>query len=336
LETTDRPDVGIDLNAPEVNEEGKSYWSYDFVREVAEGDLVFHYETPSERVAFWSRAVGQPYQAEVVWGAHGQASGRGPVAPYPRPGWRRSLDGPFPLSQPVTLRDLQAREDDLARIYSELRERVGGSVYFPFQLSRTRPMRGAQAYLTKLPRAVVEAVPELSEAARLAAQTRPLPSEPAPAVDRTVLGISYREQDEETSVAGRDPYTVDPDLVDRALRGHANTQNALARAVSDAGFVPRSPAPGEPFFDLAWEENGTIVVAEVKSLSGSNEERQLRLALGQVLRYGHLLGRTGKPIRRIIAVAREPADSSWISLCASAGVALAWPGTFASVVGRPE
>jgi hypothetical protein len=130
LETTDRPDVGVDLNAPEVNEEGKSYWSYDFVREVAECDLVFHYETPSERVAFWSRAVGQPYQAEVVWGAHGQASGRGPVAPYPRPGWRRPLDGPFPVSQPVTLRDLQAREDELARIYRELRERVGGSVYF--------------------------------------------------------------------------------------------------------------------------------------------------------------------------------------------------------------
>ena len=34
-------------------------------------------------------------------------------------------------------------------------------------------------------------------------------------------------------------------------------------------------------FDIAWDDDDDIVVAEVKSLTTRNEEKQLRLALGQ-------------------------------------------------------
>lgn len=95
LEITDRADLGLDLHAPAADEEGYDYWSYAFVREVREGDVVLHYRArPHGEISYWSRAVGEPYKDEVVWGAHGQASGRGPVDPYPRPGWRRPLEGP--------------------------------------------------------------------------------------------------------------------------------------------------------------------------------------------------------------------------------------------------
>lgn len=99
----------------------------------------------------------------------------------------------------------------------------------------------------------------------------------------------------------------------------------------DAGFVPRSPRPGEPAFDLAWEGGDAIVVAEVKSLTDRNEEKQLRLALGQVLRYAHLLGAKGRPVRCVIAAERQPADGSWSELCAAADVTLVWPATFATL-----
>jgi hypothetical protein len=59
--------------------------------------------------------------------------------------------------------------------------------------------------------------------------------------------------------------------------------------------------------------------------------RALRLGLGQVLRYAHLLGAKGRPVRRVIAVEREPSDASWIELCEAAGVTLVWPETFGTL-----
>ena len=92
-------------------EGGTDYWSYAFVQEVREGDVVLHYRTrPRGALTHWSRAVGEAYRDEVLWGAHGQAGGRGPVTPYLRPGWRHPLDGPYELAEPVTadqLRDLE-------------------------------------------------------------------------------------------------------------------------------------------------------------------------------------------------------------------------------------
>jgi len=83
FETTDRADIGADLNAPQRNEDGRRYWSYDLVRQVRPGDIVVHYHEPTRTIQSWSRAVGLAYESEVLWGAHGAASGRGPVDPSP-------------------------------------------------------------------------------------------------------------------------------------------------------------------------------------------------------------------------------------------------------------
>jgi hypothetical protein len=56
METTDREDLGTDLNAPERTEKGREYWSYSFVREVREGDVVLHYRAPP--IGACSRARG--------------------------------------------------------------------------------------------------------------------------------------------------------------------------------------------------------------------------------------------------------------------------------------
>jgi hypothetical protein len=57
-----------------------------------------------------------------------------------------------------------------------------------------------------------------------------------------------------------------------------------------------------------------LYVAEVKSLTLKNEEKQLRRGLGQVLLYWHVLGQAANVVP-VLAAEREPTDASWPDLC---------------------
>jgi len=159
--------------------------------------------------------------------------------------------------------------------------------------------------------------------------TRPpiLPSggvPPLPPEETDVVGQAYQPANEEVESAAGEPFDVDPDERDRANRAHNKTQNALAALLEASGRTPRSPR-GEPNFDLAWDEpDGPTVVVEVKSVTAANAERQLRLGLGQVLRYRQLLGGDGRDVRAVLALSAAPADSRWLDLCRSHGVGLIW------------
>ena len=120
------------------------------------------------------------------------------------------------------------------------------------------------------------------------------------------------------------PFAVDPSLVERGIRGHAATQNALAAFLERNGVQPRSPASDEPNFDLAWIQGNSYWVAEVKSLTEANEEKQLRLGLGQLLRYRQLLHARGQ-VRAVLAVEHQPSDNSWQALCQELDIILTWP-----------
>ena len=72
-----------------------------------------------------------------------------------------------------------------------------------------------------------------------------------------------------------------------------------------------------------------LFVAEVKSLAGTTEERQLRPGLGQVLRHAQLL-RERYPDRSVVPVLvaeAEPSDPTWPGLREANGVRLVWPET---------
>ncbi len=99
---------------------------------------------------------------------------------------------------------------------------------------------------------------------------------------------------------------MDPALVERGLRGHAATQNALARHIIALHNEPLSPAFEEPAFDLAWKAGDTVFVAEIKSRTDANEERQLRLGLGQVLPYRHLLSRRFSNVQAVFVLEYAP------------------------------
>jgi hypothetical protein len=138
------------------------------------------------------------------------------------------------------------------------------------------------------------------------------------------LGSEYRAADESSSSATPEPFEVDPDVRDRGTRAHALTQNALSEVVRLRGFTPRSPRRGEPNYDIAWEEGPALVVAEVKSVTHRNAEKQLRLALGQVLRYRSLLHSNHRTVQAVIALSSAPRDEAWVGLCNEHDVGLIW------------
>ncbi len=158
LETTDRDDLGVDLNAPQTNESGGEYWGYSLINFVRVGDLVAHYAKSEQAIVAWSRAAGPSVEGDVVWGARGTSARSKSVKPYLRKGWRLSLDGPVPLDEAITLTDLRSFEDDVAASHDGLPLGLGQTAYFPFALSTKRELRPTQAYLTKFPASLVEAL----------------------------------------------------------------------------------------------------------------------------------------------------------------------------------
>ena len=141
------------------------------------------------------------------------------------------------------------------------------------------------------------------------------------------FGRAYREADETVPESDREaPPSKDPDSVGRGLAAHNMTQNKIAAVVRKLGWMPRSPAPGEPDFDIAWKTDETLFVCEVKSLSPTNEERQLRIAIGQVIRYRQKLAACGyEPVTAVIATECRPKDRSWEDLCDFENILLVWP-----------
>jgi predicted RNA-binding protein with PUA-like domain len=330
LETTDRDDIGLDLNAPQFGESGRAHHAYKLITDVEHGDIVFHYSTPKQAVVAWSRVVGTPFADTVIWGTHaGRLDERAKA--HARPGWRVGLEGPYLLDGPITLADLRGRESDIRAIHTGLAAAATAALYFPFELSTKRAMRPTQFYLTKLPREVVALFPVLQGAAEEGARTTLSPAVPRPPVRQAAasgeLGMDYQSPPAGEGTSRSEPFSPDPDVIDRGKRGHRDTQEELADHIRAMGSAPRSPRPDEPRFDAAWELNGVLFVAEVNSLTSRNEEKQLRLGLGQVLRYRHLIASAmGKEVRAVLAVERAPADSGWAELCTSLGVILVWRG----------
>lgn len=124
------------------------------------------------------------------------------------------------------------------------------------------------------------------------------------------------------------PLTIDLSGLDAGLKAHQNTLRALIERLGD---VPvRTPGPGAPQFDAGWSRGKNLFVAEVKSLSGTNEAQQIRLGLGQVLDYHHQL-KAKSTITPVLVLERQPQDDRWVRLCKRHGVLLVWGPNFTGV-----
>ncbi|WP_437313103.1 EVE domain-containing protein [Sorangium sp. So ce385] len=177
---------------------------------------------------------------------------------------------------------------------------------------------------------VFNVTPEQWEAVVAAAGGWP---QQAPRPGHAQLGSTYRSANETEVLTLRAPAEeVNFEKIERGSHGHAKTQNALADFLRKHGIEPRSPSLDEPEYDLAWEMGSTTFVAEVKSITDANEERQLRLGLGQVLWYAHLLRARGRTVAPVLVAERMPRDPNWLEMCRVLGVQLVWPEEFTNAI----
>lgn len=184
LEITDRDQLGENLHAPQRNDSGGEYWSYELVRHVAPGDTVFHWWKIAEggpTLVGYSRAVGEPVVSRIEWQAHGSV-GRAKGYPTVRPSWLMQLADYQDLAQPLTLEDLRASEPTIRRVQAALRTAHPGKLYFPFALSDRRPIRTAQGYLTKFPAGLVRELPGLAAEFNLSPPAPSTGATPSPVV----------------------------------------------------------------------------------------------------------------------------------------------------------
>ena len=135
------------------------------------------------------------------------------------------------------------------------------------------------------------------------------------------FGAIYKYADENSrNIENSEPYSSDPNLLDRALQLHSITQNTIANWVQGEGLKPISPNSKTCDFDIAWESEHGRVVCEVKSLSDTNEVHQFRLGLGQVLEYAHLTSAIP-----LLMFSRKPISLSLIDAAQNSGVKVLWP-----------
>ena len=230
------------------------------------------------------------------------------------------------MGEPLTLAEIRRLKSPIVEVFTALVGQHGKPLYFPFQL-RTDGLRAAQGYLMKMPADLVDVLPKLPDL--LDDMPVGFPSPPAPP-ENDEPGEAYIPVDVAVPQVERDPFSVDPAAVERGLRSHRELQNLHAEKISEAGYKPRRPQPLDPPWDLLWLSGGEAWVAEVKSLTMTNEERQLRLGLGHVLIYRQRLRQSHNSVKAVLLVEWKPLDPNWHALCDSLDVLLLWPDALAA------
>jgi hypothetical protein len=150
LESTDRPDLGADLNAPLLDDGGNDNWRYTLLRELAVGDVVLHYHKGTQAIVATSVVSAKAVEDQVVWGARGSYARQKGTEPHPRPGLRVALRDHASLPRPITLEAIRARHADLVETKKALEDRYKAPLYLPFELSDRRPIRLLQGYIFKM------------------------------------------------------------------------------------------------------------------------------------------------------------------------------------------
>jgi hypothetical protein len=245
------------------------------------------------------------------------------------PFWRLQADGLWEVPEAAGLPSRASNTDPPVSVLRERRIHAGLPVRF-YELLLARGDVLDQAVSATLQHSPVELRPRVLE--RLGWDDIPTRMTPQQPGRPAALGVPYRDGNVAIPRPAGAPYRPDPDKVGRGVEAHTRTLRALVSAVRARGIEPLLPGDEGPLYDLAWETETTIFVAEVKSLTLANEERQLRLGLGQVLRYWHALSHGTKPVIAILAVEQKPADETWLTLCDRLGVRLFWLDSMAAAV----
>jgi hypothetical protein len=220
LEITDRADIGANLNAPLYDKNGQPNWTYDLVQMISNGDKVLHYKNSA--IIGVSRATGRAWYDDVIWAARGSASRSAGIEPHRQPGQYISLEGFIPVEPILTLAEIRTKETEIMQVLDRLIADRGGPLRFPFVRYGNRGLRAFQAYLVEFPIEIASHFPRLGKALeRLDSHLLGGGfTEESDRSKQAIVGTIYRAADENASAAVRDPFSVDPALVERGCRGH--------------------------------------------------------------------------------------------------------------------
>ena len=125
--------------------------------------------------------------------------------------------------------------------------------------------------------------------------------------------------------------TLNLEALDRGTAAHEATVAALSKTLEQRGLLPQRPGRHAPVFDLGWTENGVVYIAEVKSLTGTDQTQQIRLGLGQVLDYAQQIRQSrlaAFPVQPVLVLEHAPSHTRWAETASSAGVELICGPTF--------
>lgn len=115
---------------------------------------------------------------------------------------------------------------------------------------------------------------------------------------------------------------LDLDELDARTNEHMALQDRLSEALEERGIVPLSWRSPEPQYDLAFELDDDIVVAEVKTLGLGTPAQQMRLGAGQLLEYRQILASLyGRRVRAILVTSAPPGEP-WFEALASSDMVL--------------
>ncbi len=247
LEATDRPDIGADLRAPQLDDAGNPNWRYNLICEVCPGDVVFHYDKNTEAIVGHSTASGTAEEHDIVWAARGTSARKRGTQPHRRPGFRLPLESFTRLDQPITLDMIREKTPELRKLVASLKVNPRTSIYFPFELSNKQPARPLQGYMFKLPADFLIHF-GTGESTRAGAKA---PGSPAPAKARArgqgFGGTAVRNRAVELRAM-----TVATDLLQRD------------------GYKVQDVSANSPYDLLAKKRDGTLFV-EVKGTTGTGE-----------------------------------------------------------------
>ena len=331
-EITGRADIGVDLHCAQTRENGRADWSYELIRNVRAGEIIFHYDIRPKHAGFVgaSVALGPLIDAEVAWKPRGSSGRADPTRRGLRPGWRLPLVGFKRTSTPLTREELNeaASRTWLLQWIST----KGPRAMAPLQMNSGR-LRAQQAYLTKMPREWVEHFSQLAVLADLVAETQDDVVGGVPHLDDTnsERHLVFKPKNEADYVA------LISERAQVKTRHHERLVRIAGHYFERATAVVSNPHP----IDLLMTAPH-VVIFEAKAVGSRDPSFAVREAIGQLLEYRHYVGPSGAAL--CILLDKEPASHVVRFVEDAIGMGIAWlsgdsllcgPKTASSLPGVP-
>lgn len=169
LDVTERQGWDECLAAPRGTGRRAASWVLRLITHVRDGDVVFHYDAPSQAIAAWSVSQGRVEKRQVSWAPPGSpADGAQTV-----PSWSIGLRHATRLEEPVSLYDIARVQWELFPTLRALEDAAATTLHYPFEMGDRESTRPIPGYVFKLPAVFVQSFPELARAAGRVARMIP-------------------------------------------------------------------------------------------------------------------------------------------------------------------